>query len=169
VNVRLALTVRQPYAWAIVFGSKNPENRPRPVPPQVIGQRIGIHAGKKWHPNGDTDPRILLTAIAAKAAGRLDSALAVVEGDPSVCTIGAVIGTAILTGSHPDTGSCCAWGDRSYTTRGRRVTVHHWDLTSVWPLREPVPHRGQVVPILWTLSDAAQAAIAAQTEEAALP
>ena len=40
----LVLSVAQPYAWAIIHGGKNIENRTWFQPKQVIGTRIGIHA-----------------------------------------------------------------------------------------------------------------------------
>lgn len=46
----LALSVRQPWAWAIIHGGKDVENRTRAAivngnMPTAIGQRIAIHAG----------------------------------------------------------------------------------------------------------------------------
>ena len=49
-----ALTVRQPWAWAIIHGGKDVENRGWPVPKTVeLPQRIAIHAAmgctqKEW-------------------------------------------------------------------------------------------------------------------------
>jgi len=40
-----ALTLRQPWAWAIVHGQKRIENRPWKPWRDIIGQRIAIHAG----------------------------------------------------------------------------------------------------------------------------
>lgn len=47
-----ALTILQPYAWAIAAGYKLVENRTwHPVPGDGfrLGDRIAIHAGKEWH------------------------------------------------------------------------------------------------------------------------
>jgi len=45
-----ALSVRQPWAWAIFHAGKDVENRPsgfaRRIAPQVLGKRIFIHASK---------------------------------------------------------------------------------------------------------------------------
>jgi hypothetical protein len=43
----LCLTVWQPWASAIIFGSKDIENRTWTPPKRVIGRRIWIHAGKR--------------------------------------------------------------------------------------------------------------------------
>jgi hypothetical protein len=39
-----ALTIWQP--WADALGDKNVENRSWPTPPWIIGEEIGIHAGR---------------------------------------------------------------------------------------------------------------------------
>lgn len=59
----LALTVKQPWAWATAAGIKPVENRAWRPSPKVIGQRIAIHAGKSFDWDvylGDrlTDPRL---------------------------------------------------------------------------------------------------------------
>lgn len=41
----MALTVKQPWAWAIVHSTKRVENRTWPPPDKIIRQRIAIHAG----------------------------------------------------------------------------------------------------------------------------
>lgn len=40
-----ALTIKQPWAWAITAGHKTLENRSWRPPAALIGQRIAIHAG----------------------------------------------------------------------------------------------------------------------------
>ena len=42
-----ALTVIQPWAWAIAHAGKRVENRTWGPPRDVIGQRIAIHAGRR--------------------------------------------------------------------------------------------------------------------------
>lgn len=46
------LTIRQPFAWVIIEGLKDIENRSWRPPSDIIGQRIAIHAGKQWHKQG---------------------------------------------------------------------------------------------------------------------
>jgi hypothetical protein len=43
-----ALTLWQPWAWAISHGGKRIENRGWKPPRWIIGERIAIHAGKKF-------------------------------------------------------------------------------------------------------------------------
>lgn len=46
-----ALTVNQPWAWALLHFDKI-ENRGWPFPEEFLGQRIAIHAGKTVDPDG---------------------------------------------------------------------------------------------------------------------
>jgi len=43
-----ALTLIQPWSWAIAHAGKRVENREWQPPTQMFGQRIAIHAGKKF-------------------------------------------------------------------------------------------------------------------------
>ena len=80
-----ALTIWQPWAWAIVAGHKDVENRDWRPRPSLIGQTIAIHAGKRID----------------------DEAISVVEelcGEQPKIVTGAIIGTARLlqvVASHP--------------------------------------------------------------------
>jgi len=47
-----ALSVRQPWAWLIVHGYKDVENRTWAPPPHLIGQRFYIHAPKTFDESG---------------------------------------------------------------------------------------------------------------------
>ena len=80
-----ALTIRQPYAGAIVHQTKRVENRTWRLPASMIGARILIHAGAE--PDRD----------------------ATVYG-PNLDVYGAIIGAATLPGYHYDTGAqpCCS-------------------------------------------------------------
>jgi hypothetical protein len=82
-----ALTIRQPWAGAIVHQTKRVENRSWALPGKHTGTRILIHAGAK--PDKD----------------------AVVYG-PDLDVLSAVVGLATLTGCHwSDDGTCCGpWG-----------------------------------------------------------
>jgi hypothetical protein len=44
-----AISIRQPWAWAIVYAGKDVENRSYPARFNgAVGQRIGIHASRTW-------------------------------------------------------------------------------------------------------------------------
>ncbi|MFF6844638.1 hypothetical protein ACFY8X_38610 [Streptomyces tanashiensis] len=109
-----ALTIRQPYADAIVWGTKRTENRSRPIPAAHLGTTILIHAAKAPHASG------------------------VVASDFTNATWpdtrSAIIGTAVLDSCHQATDDCCTpWG----------VVGHwHWQLRDCRPLLRPVPAAG---------------------------
>lgn len=80
-----ALTVRQPWAGAIVHQTKRVENRTWKLPAALTGARVLIHAAKA--PDRD----------------------AVVYG-PDLDVYGAIVGAATITGCHYDSGRqpCCS-------------------------------------------------------------
>uniref|UniRef100_UPI003F49AB5A hypothetical protein n=1 Tax=Streptomyces sp. CA-141956 TaxID=3240051 RepID=UPI003F49AB5A len=86
-----ALTVRQPYADAIIWGAKRCENRSRPLPAAHLGTTILIHAGKEPH----------ASKVTAAHLGR----------NHAPDARGAIIGTAVLVSSHQASADCCSrWG-----------------------------------------------------------
>lgn len=44
------ISIRQPWAWLILHGGKDIENRTWPLPSKFNGKRVGIHAGKWFNP-----------------------------------------------------------------------------------------------------------------------
>ena len=53
--MQLALSIRQPWAWAILHAGKDVENRSEPMArsaERLIGQTILLHAGKTVDPDG---------------------------------------------------------------------------------------------------------------------
>lgn len=120
-----ALTVKQPWADAIVHGGKDTENRTWPVPPQALSTRILIHAGKGYDPMG----RFIITDREA------------LNSWPGVH--GAVIAVATLADCHQAANDCChPWGEPN---------VFHWQLTDIVPLPAPLPCTG--AQRLWTAPD----------------
>lgn len=80
-----ALTIRQPWAGAIVHQTKRVENRTWKLPAAHHGARILIHAGAER------------------------DKLAIVYG-PHLDVYGAIVGVATITGCHFDNGNnvCCS-------------------------------------------------------------
>ena len=114
-----ALTIRQPYADAIVHLVDNPkriENRTRPTKHRGL---ILIHAG-------------LMGDRAAVLAG--------VPVGPD--KRGHVIGVAQLVGCHPGMGCCAPWGLMQASRA--EPAVWHWELDDVTALSVPVPANGQL-------------------------
>lgn len=131
-----ALTVRQPWAWAIAAGHKTVENRSWST---FHRGEIAIHAAKRFDPHDLDDARIreALADQITRDAGYYA---------PEVRHCGYVIAVAELVDVHPDNLWCCApWGD----VRGG--LVRHWVLANVRQLSHPVPATGRQG--LWTLPD----------------
>lgn len=141
-----AITVQQPYAWAIIFGGKDVENRT-----QLWGYRgpLAIHAGMRWSMRGASSPLVreaLAPFLTARQAGEpIDPA----EHHDRL-RFGAVIGVVELTDVHPEHGGCCRpWGESSYTARDGLVRqVTHLRVEDPRPLLAPIRCRGTLG--LWT-------------------
>lgn len=138
-----ALTIRQPWADAIVHGEKRTENRTRLT--HMRGPVL-IHAG----------------ATTYAAVGRL--AIEEITGtDPDTAwpgKRGAVIAVATITGCHIADGCCRPWGQTE--TRRSEPWIYHWTLTDVVALPEPVPAKGQLG--FWTPTPDVLAAVQQQIE-----
>lgn len=121
-----ALTIKQPWADAIVHGAKRTENRTWELPVKHRGARVLLHAGKSYDPMS----RFIIRDWEALETWPDDR--------------GAIIGAATITGCHlsRDTNGrpCCdPWGEPD---------VYHWTLSDVTPLPAPVPCKGRLG--LWT-------------------
>lgn len=132
-----ALTVQQPWAWAIVHGGKDVENRT-----QAWGYRgpLAIHAG-------------------ARLSDRSNYALIKALGDAmrddrwQDLDYGAIIGVVDLVDVHTADwcwGHCSPWAESSYDEhRGRtRRDIVHLVLENPRPLEVPIPCKGRLG--LWT-------------------
>lgn len=86
-----ALTLWQPWAWAVAAGKKTVENRPWAPPKSAIGETIAIHAGKVYDEDGEAFLRKHGVAIV-----------------PGMGIHGAILGTVRIDGFvelgqlHPD-------------------------------------------------------------------
>ncbi len=126
------LTVRQPWAWAIIHGGKDVENRVRNIAGDYHGP-IAIHAAKA----NDVG--------AWRALGRLNMFAYGAALDARESLIGgAIIGVVDLAESHPvetcirqehdgDWTVCSEWAERS---------GHHLVLANPRALDQPVPWKG---------------------------
>lgn len=120
-----ALTLRQPWAWAIASGHKTTENRSRRI--NYRGP-LAIHAGAAWDRHGGADTRVL---DAFGSTTPIDPA-----GFPGRIHFRAVIATARVVDCHPSVVGCCPpWGD---------LGSWHWVLADVAPLDPPVPATGRL-------------------------
>jgi hypothetical protein len=132
-----ALTVRQPWASAIAYGSKRVENRTYAFPRGLAGLMIAIHAGKGHDPD---------------AALPIGCSWPEVKAHP----LGAVLAVATVTGHCQPwecDGACSPWAVRGQD---------HWHLGDVRPLTDPVPCKGALG--LWRLPVDIEQAVRAQLE-----
>jgi hypothetical protein len=112
-----ALTIRQPWVWAILEAGKRIENRPR-----VTHYRgpVYIHAGvatPNWQPLADVESR----------CGRYP--------DPEVLDYGVIVAKAEIV--------ACVWSDVMAPPWGE-PQCYHWHLDNVRRLRKPIAVRGQL-------------------------
>lgn len=126
-----AITVQQPWAWAITYAGKDIENRTQGTRYRGL---LAIHAGLRFSARGSHDPRILASA----------TRLSVPEVDRRQLPMGAIIAVAELVDCHPDADCCRPWGESAYREAGGRLrtAVHHLVLEDVRPVYNPVPCRG---------------------------
>jgi hypothetical protein len=143
-----AITVQQPWAWAIMHGGKNIENRSR-----MLSYRgpLAIHAGARWSDRGMKDQRI---GYALRDCGHLSVGVRHV-GDTAALLFGApihmraVLGVVDLVDAHPDAGCCRPWGESAYGETA--VDVVHLVLENPQPLDVPIPCPGRLG--LWTIPE----------------
>jgi hypothetical protein len=128
-----AMTVRQPYADAIVQPSDLPkriENRSWPLPARYVGVPVLLHS-----------------AAAAERKPVLPDAWAIprLYGDRADL-LGVILARVTFTACHLDGDGCdevCApWGQPG---------VFHWDIADVVALTTPIPAKGQQQ--FWTPTD----------------
>lgn len=140
-----ALTVQQPWAWAIFHG-KNVENR---IQLWTYRGPLAIHAGARWSHRGGDSPLVEAAWRDAIAAEPIPMG-AYSQVSQRWVARGAILGVVDLVDVHPDAGCCRPWGESAYVEHGgrerRRIT--HLVLENPQPLCEPIPCKGALG--LWT-------------------
>ncbi|WP_205814215.1 hypothetical protein [Microbacterium sp. K24] len=126
------LTVRQPWAWAIIHGGKDVENRPRNIAGNYRGP-VAIHAGKSFDYERPTD-RFLAEYSRLPVAGR---------------ETGYIIGVVNLIEVHEERDCWTAMAGRDGETHEEHCSswahggdVFHLVLENPRPLAEPIPYTG---------------------------
>jgi ASCH domain len=159
-----ALTIKQPWAWAIAEGFKPVENRTWRT--TYRGGPLLIHAGKTF------DQYASIVWHSREAARRLDGLggrnnfwdanayipSKVVSAPHGTLALGAVIAIAEITGCHlaNEAGTCCGpWAEPN---------ACHWQLSHVHALPTPVPCNGRLG--LWNPSDDLVKAVITQVKAA---
>ena len=141
-----AITVRQPWAWAIIHGGKDVENRSRNLAGSYRGP-VAIHAGLAPFEQRNMASRAHRAACGSETSAEI--------------LFGAIIGVVDLVDVHrvlqDDLGrirckttqpgepwgqACSAWAMEN---------DYHLVLANPRPLARPIPYRGRLG--LWTLPD----------------
>jgi hypothetical protein len=146
-----ALSVRQPYAWSIVSGGKEVENRSRRT---TYRGTVAIHASLAWDKGGEKSPLVQHGwARFVKNLPQMNRPRFPLDKSSLWMEFGAVIGVVDIVGCHehgdPDVpcgangaGRCSDWAVRS---------PWHWELGNARPLPKPIPARGALG--LWRMPD----------------
>lgn len=119
------LTVRQPWAHAIIFGGKDVENRVRPLGDYT--GLVAIHAGLT------RDDRGWVTSGAYQLSRTMG------RGFPDAA--GVIIGVVELRGTHRDGTPPCGSGGLC-SPWAQVGDVHHLELANPRPLAQPIPYKG---------------------------
>lgn len=133
-----ALTIRQPWAWAICRAGKDIENRTRPDR-RIPGQIVAIHAGQAQDWSG-----LVAIARARRASGQRSQTRIVFAEAPT----GAIV--AVARFGEPVRESASPWFTGPIG----------WPLSEVRVLATPIPCRGQRG--FWAVPAEIETAIAAQ-------
>ena len=140
------LTVRQPWAWAIIHGGKDVENRVRNIAGDYRGP-VAIHAAQQ----------VDLAAFSGQSAPLTEAVQLYNEANTDVLksspwqTRGLILGVVNLTGVHRAYASfgcsideadvceppCSRWGEFD-----RGQTMFHLVLANPRPLASPIPYKG---------------------------
>jgi hypothetical protein len=115
-----AISIRQPWAWFIVNGWKDIENRTWPLPQKYIGQRVYIHAGKHFDPE-----EIVEIFEDVKAEGLKKEGAPHVSLNSLKAQCGGIVGTAIFSGCVQDSQS--PWASPEPGT-------FHWQIAEASPV-----------------------------------
>lgn len=152
-----AITIRPPWADAVVDGFKTTENRRAGFPSRYRGELL-IHAGRQWSIRGQRDPRI--RAAFAEKYGPRSSAAWVHLWESMRAHAGDVIGRVELVGAHIAAPDCCddRWAELEYEEDEgtRRTDILHLELAHAERFEYAIRARGALGlwrPTLETLDE----------------
>lgn len=136
-----ALTVRQPWAWAIIHGGKDVENR---TTLWKYRGPLAIHAAAGYSLRGMRSG-LIWAALAERGWSAGPAAIARSKSNPFV--LGAIIGTVDLVAAHTMTYDCCesAWAEHEYqqADQRRRTDIVHLVLANPRPVK-PIDIKGRL-------------------------
>jgi hypothetical protein len=141
-----ALTVRQPFAWAIAEGGKTVENRSQGTSMATDGGVFAIHSAMTA---GDPlQVPAFISASRTSPAAALGAVIAVVRLE----SVHVAFAGPGCTAERP----CSPWAIM-------RTGLRHWVLSNPRTLAEPVPCKGKLG--LWRLPEDVEKAVRAQLED----
>lgn len=139
-----AITVRPPWAQAIIFAGKDVENRSViGMWRRLVGETVAIHAGARADEDGYCDP-VLRRAFRDLSLPNY------------LLTRGAVLGVVTVAGVHwaDECGGCSPWAHGPWIGERR---ICHLALTNPRPLTIPISVRGKLGA--WHLPPLIEAAV----------
>lgn len=131
------LTVRQPWAWAIIHGGKDVENRVRNIAGDYRGP-VAIHVAGEYAETS-TDLPALHDAMDEWCDAHCFTTGVIPQSHPWFAGVGQIIGVVDLVDVHTDLVGgrpvvhCSPWAEDG---------AHHLVLANPRPLAEPIPYRG---------------------------
>lgn len=139
-----ALTVQQPWAWAIFHG-KTIENRTQQW---TYRGPLAIHAGARWSERGGESE--LIDEAWQAAYFDAPSAAMAAETSRQWTARSEILGVVDLVDVHPSSGCCAPWGESSYVEHGgrERRQIVHLVLENPRTLLNPIYCKGALG--LWT-------------------
>ena len=149
-----AITIRQPWAWAVIHAGKTVENRSRNIAGGYRGP-VAIHASKRDDLSAFIASNVLCEAVERYLPRRTRGGLVDMR-EPWLLNHGMIIGVADLVDVHYVDGHSERWDAEAERNTTCSPWAHHgpiWHLvfTNPRPLAHPIPARGQLG--LWTLPD----------------
>jgi hypothetical protein len=133
-----ALSISQPWVWAILNAGKRIENRDWNPPKWIMGETIAIHAAKSW--GGADDVEYIDSNIFAMWLRYADPTLQELTCPPrrEQHTAGAVVATARIIDIFTDQDIREVGGHQDDWFMGK----YGWLLSDVQQLEQPVPCKG---------------------------
>lgn len=140
-----ALTLHQPMAWHLARGNKPIENRPRPLPPHLLGRPVAVHAGLTYN-----HAHLRWLREHYEVVGPTPDRDQLVFG----ALLGVVTPVRVVT-SYAEAVEAVGARFAAWFTGPFGIVV-----TNVWRLGEPIPCRGRQG--WWTLTPELESALRAQ-------
>jgi hypothetical protein len=139
------ITIRQPYAWAVIHGGKDVENRSRNIAGGYRGP-VAIHAGLRFDEAAEDGSPILSTALNAHLDDTDPNCDTLPHQWPWRADIGVIIGVVDLVDVHESLMECMrtpdACNEYNLCSPWAEAYSHHLVLANPRPLAEPIPYRG---------------------------